>query len=225
MNNPLSAIWQPSITTQPPTPAETHRNDLLLLLFVAVLLLCGLVVRNLAIEPARTVTLGDGLPTIPYPAGWVALPTSESLLFAARNATSPSALDSEIRVQAQPVREGESLETLRVMTTFRRNQELDRYRELDAQRVLVQGTEPGYLVTYAYIADPTLDSGAPGLPVVAEAQDLIFGSGNQWLTVTTLADASIFEDERAPFAELHSALNVQPAVLVPPTATPVESVP
>lgn len=213
MANPLSAIWQPSITTEPPTVHEIRRNDLALFAFVLVLLLCGWLVRERFQGGANTQMLAEGLPTILYPADWVTTGTTDDALFTARNPASPSTLDSEIRVEALPVREGESLETLRVMTSLRRNQALDRYRELDAQRMLVGGESAGYLVTYAYVADPTRDSGAPGVPVVAEGQDLLFGSGNQWLVITTIADAAQWESESAPFTALYEHLQVQPAVL------------
>jgi len=211
--NPLSAIWQPSITTEPPTVREIQRNDLALFLFVLALLLVGWLVRTTAQNRAQTQALAVDLPTILYPADWVTSGTTDEALFAARNPASPSTLDSEIRVQALPVREGESLETLRVITSLRRNQELDRYRELEAQRVLVGGSEPGYLVSYAYVADPTRDSGFAGLPVVAEGRDLLFGSGNQWLVISTVADAAMWEQESAPFDALFDHLQVQPAVL------------
>lgn len=213
MANPLSAIWQPSITTEAPTVREIQRNDLVLFGFVLVLLLAGWLVQTRAQDQTRTQVLAANLPTILYPAEWVTTGTTDEALFAARNPASPSTLDSEIRVRALPVREGESLETLRVITSLRRNQELDRYRELEAQRVLVGGNEPGYLVTYAFVADPTRDSGFAGLPVVAEGRDLLFGSGNQWLAISTIADAADWESESAPFDALFDHLQVQPAIL------------
>jgi hypothetical protein len=213
MANPLSAIWQPSITTEAPTAREIQRNDLALFVTVLLLLLAGWLVRMTVQDQAQTQVLAADLPTILYPSDWVTTGTTDDLLFAARNPASPSTLDSEIRVQALPVREGESLETLRVIMSLRRNQELDRYRELTAERVLVGGAEPGYLVSYAYVADPTSESGIAGLPVVAEGQDLLFGSGNQWLVISTVADAAEWEDARAPFDDLFKHLQVQPAVL------------
>lgn len=214
--NPLSAIWQPSITTEPPTLGETRRNDAVLLAFVVLILLLGWLLRFTVREEVRTVTLREGLPTIIHPEGWVTQTSDaqadSSQWFVATNPASPSTLDSELRVEALPVREGESLETLRVMLSLHRNQELERYRELEARRVLV-GNEPGYLVTYAYIADPTRESGAPGLPVVAEAQDLLFGSGNLWLVITTTADAIDWQSESLPFTALHEHLQVRAAAL------------
>ena len=214
MANPLSGIWQPSITTEPPTQREIHRNDLALLGFVLLMLLLGWLVSMAVKEEVRTYALAADLPTIVYPEGWVVTGTTTDTLFMARNPASPSAFDSEISVEGLPVREGESLETLRVILSLRRNQELEHYREIDAQRVLVNGDTHGYLVTYAFIADPSRESGAPGLPVVVEGQDLIFGSGNKWLAVTTRSDASQWDSESAPFAALHEHLRVQPAVLV-----------
>ena len=54
--------------------------------------------------------------------------------------------------------------------------------------------QPALVSTYAYIADPTRDVGANGLPVVVEAQDIMFLEGGQFLVATLAADASAWDD-------------------------------
>jgi hypothetical protein len=232
------SLTRPSPTGAPPTRAETRRNDAVLVAFAIVLVVLGWLIGRTAGSQTHTAALGDDLPTIAYPGGWLksspgvelaALPEAEgfaagtavddappaagtgesSVLFQARNPTSPSAFKAQLSAAARTVRAGEGIADARIALSLERSRSLDRYRELEVTPVAVLDDQPAVLVTYAHIADPTRDSGASGLPVVVEAQDLLFRQGNQWVVITFAADASHFEDEARGFAATLDSLAFQ----------------
>lgn len=234
----FQALAKPSPTGAPPTQAEIRRNDAVLVGFAVALVVLGWLIGQTAGNRTRTAELGDGLPAIAYPGDWLksasgvealsALPEAAgfaaggaagsgagaeldkgSVLFQARNPTSPSAFKSEVSAAARTVREGESIDDARFALSLERAHSLDRYRELEVTPVAVLDSQPAVIVTYAHIADPTRDSGASGLPVVVEAQDLLFRQGNQWVVITFAADAARFEEEARSFAVTLDNLNFQ----------------
>ena len=204
----IEFLTKPSPTAEPPTRQDIRRNDLLLLAFVVFCLILGWGIRGRALDHSQRVDLGEGLPTVAIPANWLTS-SSEQTLFQARNPGSPSGFKAEIDATAMPIREGDTLDSTRTAVSFQRSQELDRYRELTAEPVAVLGGEPAVLVTYAFIADPTRDSGASGLPVVVEAQDLLFRAGNQWLVLSVLADANHFDAEMKNFQLVFDSLEME----------------
>ena len=104
---------------------------------------------------------------------------------------------------------GEDAVMARTALGLQRSQDLLRYRELDAVTVTVNG-QPGILVTYAYVADPTREQGAIAPPVVVQAQDLIFPSGeNQALIVTVAADAATWDEEEPAIQIIMDSLDVE----------------
>jgi hypothetical protein len=104
---------------------------------------------------------------------------------------------------------GEDATAARTVLGLQRTQELLRYRELSVDNVTVGDVE-GLLVTYAYVADPTREQGALAPPVVVQAQDLIFPSGeNQAMVVTIAADAATWDDEQAAVDLIFDSLNVE----------------
>lgn len=233
----FTSLVKPSPTGAPPTPAEIRRNDVALIVFAVALIAIGWLIGRAAGNRTRTAVLGDGLPAIAYPGDWLksspgvaALPAPDDaagfaagtaaagiaagmseggVLFQARNPISPSAFKSELSATARTVREGEGIEDARAALSLERSRSLDRYRELEVTPVAVLDDQPAVIVTYAYIADPTRDSGAAGLPVVVEAQDLLFRQGNQWVAITFAADAAHFVDEARAFAVTLDSLNYQ----------------
>jgi hypothetical protein len=224
MSSLLMALTKPSVTNEPPSDFEIRRNDLALLITVIFALFLGYGIRNNAVNASRTVELGADLPAVLLPARWIT-GEGEEYIASARNPSSPSIFDSEIKIAVRPLRPEENMVTARAGLSVQRTQELLRYRELSADAVTV-GSEPGMLVTYAYIADPTRPAGALAAPVVVQAQDLVFvdPDSSQLIVVTTAADATDWDAEEHYFRIVHNSLDVResaPAAL--PAETPAES--
>ncbi len=209
MSTLLTALTKPSVTNEPPTKQEIWRSDLALVITVIVALFLGVVIRGNTVNAARTVELGEGLPTVRIPARWIT-GQDESYLVSARNPRSPSIFDSEVKITVRPLRPDENMVSARAGLGVQRTQELLRYRELSADAVTI-GEQPGVLVTYAYVADPTRAAGALAPPVVAQAQDLVFvePGTNQVVVVTTAADATDWDTEERYFRIVHDSLNVR----------------
>lgn len=226
----LDFLNPPIVTTEPPTAADIRRNDWVLLGCVLLLLAAGWMVRWFALDTQRTADLGIGLPAITYPSGWYpSTPTAdaaapnEGVLFEVANPGSPSTYAPVIRIESLPVRQGDDLDTLRMDLGLRRSREFDRYRELTADPVLVLDDRPAVLTTYAFVADPTHDSGAYGLPVVVQAQDLLFRQDNRWLIASVAADAAEFADQEPDFTLFFDSLRLnQDVIFAEPGAVPLE---
>ncbi len=218
-NRPL-----PSATAELPTAADWRRNDLALFATALVLLLLGWGVARIARAQTQSVELGLGLPRVAYPAHWTRSSQEASALFTARNPASAGGFRSAISAATRPALEGDSLSSVRAEVGFERSLTLDRYRELSALPVAVLNGQPALLTTYAWLADPTLDSALSGLPVVVLGQDLIFRAGNQWVIASTAVDAARAADERdaldlffAGFG-LETPAHAESAPLAPPAA-------
>ncbi len=209
-----------------PTAADWRRNDLALFATVLVLLLLGWGVARQARAHVQTVDLGVGLPRVAYPAGWTRSSGEDGQLFAARNPAGSSAYRAGVSLATRPLLADDTLDSVRTDVAFLRSRTLDRYRELSAQAVTVQGGTPAVLTTFAALADPSRDSGLSGMPVVVQGQDLIFKSGNQWVIASTSADAAALEDARAAFALFFAGFDLAlpaapaPLPLLPSAATP-----
>ena len=215
--NAFTDSWRRSRTNAPPTQADIVRNDAILFVCVLLLLAAGWGVRLFAQRDAtRTADLGPGMPAIAYPAAWLpavnpgaSAGEGSTLLFQARNVGAASSYNNTLHVEALPVLPEDSLGALRIRQGLRRAQELDRYRELAAEPVTVLGEREALLTTYAFLADPTRDSASSGVPVVVEAQDLLFRNENQWLVVTVAADAGDWATASAAFAPVFESLGLE----------------
>lgn len=205
----LQRLTQPSPTNEAPTPGEMRRNDLLVAALVLFALLLALGIRNQVLNASRTVRLGENLPRIAYPERWRTV-TSEGTLLHAINPGSRSTFDTQMVVSGRPLRVDESLEDARADRGIKLATSLPGYRELEAERMTVLDNQPALISRYAYIADPTLDAGAMGLPVVVEAQDIMFLGGGQFLAVTLAADANAWEEEARSFAIIADSLRLEP---------------
>lgn len=209
MSTLLTALTKPSVTNEPPSDSEIRLNDLALLITVIFALFLGYGIRNNAVNASRTVELGANLPAVEIPARWIT-GEGEGYVVVARNPSSPSIFDSEVKIATRPLNPDENVVTARTGLGVQRTQELLRYRELSADAVTVDG-EPGMVVTYAYIADPTRPSGALAAPVVVQAQDLIFvdPDSSQVVIVTTTADAVDWDEEEHYFRTVYNSLKVR----------------
>ena len=215
MSSMLAKLAKPSITNEPPSPRDLRLVDIAVLATVIFALFLGLGIRNNALYSSREIALGEGLPVLAVPNNWITGEDDESVFYA-RNPSSPSTFDTEMRVQTRPLAEGETAATVRTALGVQRSQQLLRYREIAADRVTVDG-EPGLLVTYAYIADPTRDQGALAAPVVVQAEDLIFTRGGSAIIVTLAADAADWDEEQVYFRLVQNSLAVRPDTSSPET--------
>lgn len=207
MSTLLHTLTKPSVTNEPPTESEQNRTEIAVIVTLIFALFLGFGIRSNALTNSRTVELGEGLPTISVPAGWIRSET-EGYLFRSRNPRSPSVFDTELSVMTQGMTADENVVTVRTGLSIRRSQDLLRYRELNADPVTVNGAE-GVLVTYAYIADPTRNQGAVAPPVVVQAQELIFAADNRAVIVTVVADAADWDDEEQYAQLVFDSLNVR----------------
>jgi hypothetical protein len=201
-------LGRPSVTSRPPTHQEMRRNDWLLFLCVVALMAAGWLIVRVASAPDRKQALGEGLSEVTYPAGWLLASAEGERLFGVTNAASPSLFASTMEIAALPALPGSTLGEARTSLSLQRSRELERYRELASEAVTVLGA-PALLVRYAWVADPTKDSGGNGLPVVVEAQDLILARGEGWARATVAADASEYEQEESAFARFYASLGLE----------------
>ncbi len=215
INSLFQQLLKPSITNEAPSAGEAWRNDLAMLATVLFALFLGIGIRNQSLNASQLIELGDGLPSISAPAGWLTQ-QADSGNFQVRNPESASTFDSEIAVLIRPLEGNQTLDRVRVNGSLQRSKELEFYRELEGQTVEVRpqigrtrtDAISGVLTTYAYVADPTLASGANGLPVVVEAQDLLFIYDKNLYVVTLAADASAWDNEAKNFQRVLDSLRL-----------------
>lgn len=209
MTSWVQRLTEPSPTNEAPTPGELRRNDLLVAALVLFVLFLAFGIRNQVLNASTTVRLGENMPRIAYPERW-RTQTTEGTLLHVINPGSSSTFDSQMVVVGRPIRTDESIEDARSGRAINLATTLPGYRELEAERMVVLDGQPALVTTYAYIADPTFDAGATGLPVVVEAQDIMFLGGGQFLAVTLAADANDWEEEERNFAIITNSLRLQP---------------
>ena len=212
MNNLVARLRAPSITNRPPGRAEVLRNDLAVLVALLIALLLGLGIREQARKAHRSYDLGDGLPKIWYPAGWLSGQPG-FLHFQASNPASPSSYDARVDVILRDRKPEETLDLARANWGLQRSQDLLLYREFDSTPATVLDGQPALLTRYAYVADPTRDSGASGLPVVVEGEDLLFFADNKLVVATVSADANHWEVETRHFQLVFDSLKMQPVTV------------
>jgi hypothetical protein len=223
MSTWLERLTKPSPTNEPPAAGEMRRNDLLVAGVVLFALFLAFGIRNQVLNASQSVRLGEDLPRIAYPQRWREQ-GAEGALLRAVNAGSPSTYDSRVTVVGRPLRADELLEDARADRGIKLLSDLQGYRELSAERMTVYGDQPALVTNYAFIADPTRDLGAIGLPVVVEAQDIMFLHDGQFMVVTLEADAAEWDSEEPGFDIIRNSLRLQPIdedadiISAPPTA-------
>ena len=208
----LESLRKPSITNQPPSAGEQRRNDLLMIVVILFAIFLGWGIRNNAVGAVRTFALGNQLPTLSYPAAWLEA-QSEGVLFRAIDPASPSTFDARVELAVRDVKEGETLDQISTSWPLRRTQEVERFRTLSGAVAKGPDGQPALVLTYAYIADPTRESGSLGLPVVVKGQDLLFiasdGIGDRLVAVTVAADASEWASHADAFTQIFASLGLQ----------------
>jgi hypothetical protein len=206
----LAALRRPSLTNEPPTAAERWRNDTMVIAVVVVAILLGLLLRNLTTRATSSFSLGENLPTVRYPAGWLADQSAEGLLLRAVDLKSPSSFNTRLEILARDLRASETLGSVSTSWPLSRGRQYDRYRILNSQTVAGPDGQQALLLTYAYVADPTRESGMTGLPVVVQAQDLLAvvedGGNGRLIALTVAADATRWEADAPGFQRIFESL-------------------
>ncbi len=208
----LSFLHNASPTNPPPTAAEERRNLILVLLVALLALSGGLGLKWYTQNTMHTARLGGVIPDLEYPASWVSIP-AEEVLWQAINPNSASTFKTRVQVSVRTIQADENLDTLSVSWLLQRNSTLEKFRNLATiSNVQVAGS-PAVLITYAYVADPALDLGLPGLPVVVQAHDLLWVGGTleqrQMVVVTVAADAERWDDEEPVLQRILTSIGMQ----------------
>jgi hypothetical protein len=222
MSTWVNTLVKPSVTNEPPTDAELSRIDIAMIVTLLFALFLGMGIRNNAVTASHTVELGEGLPSIKVPDDWIT-GQPEGLLLQATNPRSPSNFNAEVNVAVLALPPGQDAVAARTVVSLQRTQELDRYRELDADRVVVLDGTEGILVTYAYVADPSREQGAIAPPVVVQAQDLIFpvGEGENAVIITFATDAATWDEEQPAIQLIQDSLDME--IQEPEDVVPAET--
>lgn len=211
MTNLMNSVRSPSPTKAPPARREEMRNEVVIIVLVIAALIVGWALKQGTQHRTRSVALGNTLPPLIYPAGWITT-TDDKLLLQAVDPRSASTFDARIEAYSRDLREGETLDSVATAWPLSRNHSLIQFRNLSTETVSGPNGAPAILLTYAHVADPTRDSGATGLPVVVKAQDLIFvgdgGSPERLYVITVAADAAEWDAEAPQFQQTFARLGV-----------------
>jgi hypothetical protein len=209
----LETLRNPSVTNQPPTAEEQRRNDRNTIVVIVVAILLGWMIANGARNAVNEYEFEGEVPSVVVPEGWITIESEAEVLFSAIDPASLSIFDSRVEVYARPLKASEDLSMLNVSWPLQRSQELERFRTLSSQLVTGPNREDALLITYAYVADPTRESGTLGLPVVVRGQDLVFIAGDEGaqevVVVSTAADAAEWESAEVAFQKLFDHLGVR----------------
>ncbi len=214
----VDRVVKPSPTNEPPAPNEQRRNDIAVAVTVLFALFLALGIRNQVYSASKVATL-DGNVRIAYPERWV-VRGADGSGFTAVSFGSPSTFDSRVEVSSRPLKTDEFLELARFDRGLKLASEVAGYRELEAEEMQVLNGAPAIVATYGFIADPTRDSGVTGLPVVVEAQDIMFVVGDRFYVVSLQADANDWADNARDFAVITNSLRLREARLSAPPAVP-----
>lgn len=212
----VDRLIKPSPTNAAPDPREQIRNDIAVTVTVLFALFLALGIRNQVYNASKLASINDGGLRLAYPEQWV-LRADGNTGFTAVNLGSPSTFDSRIEVTSRPLRPDETLELARFDRGLKLSTELSNYRELEATSMEVLGGLPAIVATYGFVADPTRDAGATGLPVIVEAQDILFVQDGVFYVVSLRADAADWVANARDFAVVTNSLRLQAARPTPAT--------
>ena len=170
---------------EPPAKSELRRNDLLVAAIVLFALFLAFGIRNQVLNASESVRLGENLPRISYPPRWQVYRKTATAPCCMRSMpAAPAVLTRSCWLPAVCCAATKRWRMPAGDPGIKLASSLNSYRELASERMTVRGDQPALVTSYAYIADPTLDMGATGLPVVVEAQDIVFLQDGQLVIVT-----------------------------------------
>jgi hypothetical protein len=215
----VDRLIKPSPTNEPPAPREQLRNDIAVAVTVLFALFLALGIRNQVYDASKITTLNEGAVRIAYPERWV-MRSNEDTGFTAIHLGSPSTYDTRVEVTSRPLRANETLELARFDRGLKLSGEVAGYRELEAAEMQTLNGAPAIVTTYGFIADPTRDAGATGLPVVVEAQDVIFVHNDMVYIVSLRADTVDWDANERNFAVVTDSLRLRPLERTAATSSP-----
>lgn len=210
----VDRLIKPSPTSEAPGPREQLRNDIAVTVTVLFALFLALGIRNQVYSASKLATLNEGGVRIAYPERWAARSDADGA-FTAVHRGSPSTYDSRVEVTSRPLNPDETLELARFDRGLKLATELGGYRELEAAPMQVLNGVPALVTTYGFVADPTRDAGATGLPVVVEAQDILFAKDGVLYVVSLRADAADWAATARDFAIVTNSLRLEEAPPAP----------
>jgi hypothetical protein len=213
----VDRLIKPSPTNEAPGPREQLRNDIAVAVTVLFALVLALGIRNQVYSAHKVTTLNDGALRIAYPERWL-LRAEGDTAFTAINRGSPSTYDTRVEVTSRPLNPDETLELARFDRGLKLASTVSGYRELEAAPMEVLGGVPALVTTYGFVADPTRDAGATGLPVVVEAQDILFVQDGVLYVVALSADAADWTASARDFAIVTDSLRLQAVDALPGAA-------
>jgi len=209
----MDRLIKPSPTNEPPAPDAQFRNDLAVAVTVLFALFLALGIRSQVYSASKFAALNQDALRIAYPERWVQRSASETgpddAGFRVVNLGSPSTYDSRIEVTSRPLSPDETLELARFERGLKLSGEVSGYRELEAAEMQVLNGLPAIVAVYGFVADPTRDAGATGLPVVVEGQDILFVQDGMLYMVSLHADAAEWEANARDFAIVTDSLRLQ----------------
>ena len=203
----VDRLIKPSPTSEAPAPREQMRNDLAVAVTVLFALILAFGIRNQALNASKFAALNEGAVRIAYPERWV-LRSADDSGFTAVHFGSPSVYDTRVEASSRPLNANETLDLARFDRGLKLAAELPGYRELEAAEMQVLNGAPAIVTTYGFIDDPTRNAGATSLPVVVEAQDVVFVHEGQVYVVSLRADASDWDANARSFAIITDSLRL-----------------
>lgn len=191
--------------------ARAEEPEWLVWAWVVLLLAIGLGIK-MSVMGRLTRAEESGV-VLNYPAGWTWMETTDStqLLYVADPFAS-AGFPTGVEVREVPLstvgRNLEQLSDIGLAWSTHHGRELLAYRALNVTPVTVNGRE-ALALGYAYVPAPGQGAQSSGLPVVVQAQDLLFKQGDQLLIVTFAAEATRYAELTATWQAIQSSIQIQ----------------
>ena len=192
-----------------PRAGEELRNNLLMILVIAVALILAWVLMSLVESRMAAYNAPDGSRAVKYPAGWVLAAASDpDTLLEVYDAKAASTYHPTFRVQRRAAPQGQSLLDAATAQSLRRRGALREYQELRTEEATVAG-QRAIRVNYGYVADPPAGAGLATLPVVVEATDLLVMRDGQLLVFTMASEAGSAEAYQRVFGRILRSIRLK----------------
>lgn len=179
--------------------------------WVILLLIVGLGIKTSVL--GRLARAEESGVALSYPAGWTWMETTDStqLLYVADTFAS-AGFPTGVEVREVPLstvgRNLEQLSDIGLAWSTYHGRDLLAYRALSLTPLTLNGRE-ALALGYAYVPTPGQGVQVSGLPVVVQAQDLLFKQGEQLLVVTFAAEATRYAELTATWQAIQASIQLQ----------------